>query len=311
MKVWTAFPFNRFFYWICLILFISLELPALQDTLIKYLPENGEAGEWRRDGGARYFEGDALYEYIDGGAEIYYEYGFKSVCVQDYVDPKGKSVSVEIFDMTNDGNAYGAYTYKTHNEGKKVSLGADGQLADYYLNFWKGNILVTLTGFDETSETRDGLMLLANGIDVRLDLSSERPRIVSYLPTENFVPQSVKYFKGILGLRNSHPFFALNIWGFEEGAKADYTEDYSIFLLRFRSFDQSLSQYAQLKKSSMERSGYRVYKFAEKEIFTALDNRERRFFVSLQGAFVFLVLGDIDHNQAIKVIKKIQEKSGV
>jgi len=310
MKPRTSSPHSRIFYCLCFFLFIALRLLAFQDMLTKYLPKSGEAENWKREGEPQYFEGEALYEYIDGGAEIYHEYGFKHVTVQDYVNPTGKSVSVEIFEMTNSESAYGIYTFKTHKAGRKLSIGGDAQLADYYLNFWKGNILVTLTGFDETSETRDGLLLLAKGIDAKLDLSGNRPQIVSHLPAENFVSQSMKYFKGILGLRNSHPFFALNIWAFEEGVKADYIEGYSVFFLRFKGSDQSFSQYEQLKKSYAEHPEYKVHKTSNTEIFTALDNRERRFFVSVHGTSIFLVLGDINHIQALQIFQKIQEEIG-
>ena len=310
MKIRAFFLHSRVLCCLCFFLSTALGLPAVQGMLIQYLPNRGEAGNWIREGEPQHFEGEALYEYIDGGAEIYHEYGFKRVTVQDFVNRTGKSVSVEVFEMTNSESAYGIFTFKTHKAGRKVSIGADAQLADYYLNFWKGNILVTLTGFDETSETRDGLLLLAQVIDTKLDLSGKRPWIVSYLPRENFMSQSVKYFKGILGLRNSHPFFVLNIWGFEEGAKADYAKGYSVFIFRFKDSDRSFGQYGQLKKRSAEHPEYKVHKTANKEIFTALDNRERRFFVSIHRASIFLVLGDIDHIQALEIFQKIQEEIG-
>lgn len=310
MKTQTFPPHTRIFYCFWFFLFIVLELLAAQDTLTTYLPKSGEAGSWKREGEPQHFEGDALYEYIDGGAEIYHEYGFKQVAVQDYVTHTGKSVSVEIFEMKDSVSAFGIYTFKTHKAGRKVSMGIDAQLSDYYLNFWKGNILVTLTGFDETPETRDGLLVLAKGIDSKLDLRGKKPRIVSHLPEENFVYQSVKYFKGILGLRNSHPFFALNIWGFEEGVKADYSEGYSVFLLRFNGCEQSISQYEHLMKSYAEHIEYKVHKTPNEEMFTALDNRERRFFVSVHGASLFLVLGEVDPIQAAEIFKRIREAIG-
>lgn len=289
---------------------LALGLLAIQKMLIHYLPKSGEAGSWKREGEPQHFDGEALYEYIDGGAEIYHEYGFKSVTVQDYVNPAGKSVSVEVFEMSDSESAYGIYTFKTNITGQKVAIGEDAQLADYYLNFWKGNMLATLTGFDETPETRDGLLCLAQEMDANLDLSGKRPQIVSHLPGKNFISQSVKYFKGILGLRNSHPFFSLDIWGFEEGVKADYTQDYSIFLFRFKDSDQGYSQYERLKKSCAEHAKYEIYKTANREVLTALDNRERHFFVSVHRTSIFLILGDIDHVRALEIFQEIKDEIG-
>jgi hypothetical protein len=307
MKSWPFFLLARIFYCLCFFLFIALGLLAVQDLLTKYLPKSGEILNWKKEGGPQHFEGEALYAYIDGGAEIYHEYGFKQVLVQDYIAPTGKSISVEIFEMTGSESAFGIYTFKTDKEGRKISVGADAQLADYYLNFWKVNILVTLTGFDETSETKEGLLLLAKKIDSKLSLSGKKPRIVSLLPEENSISQSVKHFKGILGLRNSHPFFALNIWGFEEGVKAEYGAGYSVFLLRFEDSELSYSKYEQLKENYAERFGYQVHKSANMEIFTALDKRERQFFVSVYETFLFLVLGDVHLPQAFEIFHTIQE----
>lgn len=310
MKIRVFSLHCRIFCCLCLFLFLALRLLAVQNVLTRYLPKRGEAGTWIKEGEARHFEGEALYEYIDGGAEIYHEYGFKRVTIQDFVDATGKSVSVEVFEMTSSESAYGIYTFKTHPGGKRVPVGTDALLADYYLNFWKGNILVTLTGFDETPETREGLVVLAKGIDAKIDLSGNGPRIVSFLPKEDFVSQSVKYFRGILGLRNSHPFFSLKIWGFQEGVKADYIKDYSVFLLRFKDPDQSLSQYERLKNSHIEHTESKVLKTANTEMFTSLDNRERRLFVFPYRAFIFLLLGDVDQIQALDIFQKIQGKIG-
>ncbi|MCK7482485.1 MAG: hypothetical protein M0C28_39200 [Candidatus Moduliflexus flocculans] len=54
-----------------------------------YLPSDGAAPGWTQDGEPQEFEGEDLYTYIDGGAEIYQEYGFRRVVVQDYRNAGG------------------------------------------------------------------------------------------------------------------------------------------------------------------------------------------------------------------------------
>ena len=53
-----------------------------------YLPADNAAAGWAKDGAPQEFEGEDLYTYIDGGAEIYQEYGFRRVIVQDYEDAR-------------------------------------------------------------------------------------------------------------------------------------------------------------------------------------------------------------------------------
>ena len=129
---------------------------AVQDDLRALLPAGGEAKGWVKDGDPQEFVGEDLYTYIDGGAEIYQEYGFRRVVVQDYENASGKSVSLEIFDMENPAAAFGIFSFKRSGQGKGVAVGAGAELEDYYLNFWKGRFLVTLTGFDDSAANDRG-----------------------------------------------------------------------------------------------------------------------------------------------------------
>ena len=72
-----------------------------------------------------------MYEYINGGAEIYHEYGFRQVLMQDFKSRSGKAVSLEIFEMEDAESAYGIYTFKTSLEDERLILGSDAQLSDY------------------------------------------------------------------------------------------------------------------------------------------------------------------------------------
>ena len=275
------------FLFVLSILFLALFTAGSQKTIAEALPGDNELEGWKKDRAMQHYEGEALYEYINGGAEIYHEYGFGQVVVQDYISGAGKSISVEIFAMKSPAGAYGMYTFKTHSRGRKVRIGTDAQLADYYMNFWKGPILVTLTGFDETEETRQGLLDIARKVDSNVRGNGEKPGIVSLLPEEDLVAQSHKYFTGILGLRNSHPFFNLNVVGFEQGIKGDYSGGFSLFLFRFGGEDES-------------RSGFELMKGQK-------DQRGRRFFIATHREYLLLVLGEIDHLRAEKVFERVRK----
>ncbi|MCK4819630.1 hypothetical protein KA005_27945, partial [bacterium] len=140
-----------------------------------------------------------MFLYINGGAEIYHENGFKQVIVQDFRNKIRKSISVEIFEMLDSESAYGIYTFKTSTEGKELSLGDKAQLEDYYMNLWKGSFLVTLTGFDEDEETVRGLQEIARAVEAKIKIKGKKPLLVPMLPEKDLVKPSIKYFKGNLG----------------------------------------------------------------------------------------------------------------
>mgnify|MGYP006290307413 CR=1 FL=1 len=69
----------------------SLAAAQTESRLTALAPEEFGNGEWTRHRQAEIYQGDDLFLYINGGAEIYHEYGFKQVLLQDYISSDGKS----------------------------------------------------------------------------------------------------------------------------------------------------------------------------------------------------------------------------
>jgi hypothetical protein len=200
-----------------------------------YLPADNATAGWTRDGGPQEFEGEDLYTYINGGAEIYQEYGFRRVVVQDYENPQGKSVSLEIFEMETPAAAFGMFTFKRSGGGKTLALGAGAELEAYYMNFWKGRFLVTLTGFDEAAETLEGLTAIGRIVDSALPEGREAPGLVAALPAEGLRPGSVKYLKGLLGLNNQYSFYTARGLAFTDAVRGLYDSGETLMILNYGS----------------------------------------------------------------------------
>jgi len=194
------------------------------------LPKGAALGGWTPDGLPQEFKGDDLFVYIDGGAEIYLEYGFSRAVVQDYRNAGGRAISLEVFEMTDPAAAYGMYTFKTTGKGKPIELGQEGQLEDYYLNFWKDRHLITITGFDENPETVAGLLTVARAADLAVRGEGRRPTIIDILPAEGLDSGSVLYFRGRLGLNNAFPMAALGNLQAREGVRARYGQGQLVVL---------------------------------------------------------------------------------
>lgn len=286
----------------------GFDLPAtIQHRLPDYLPKNNEIQGWQRDGPPQEYRGDELYEYINGGAEIYHEYGFRQVLVQDFKNRNERSISLEIFEMEDAESAYGIYTFKTGPEDRMLSLESDARLSDYYLNFWKGNLLVTITGFDEETETINALQEMARLLDQKIKGREERPRLASVLPEDGLKPSSIKYFQGNLGLYNSYPFVTRDVFSLEEGIKGDYEGGRSVFVIESRSGKDGESVRDEIEKSFVESPRYRNYERLEKDIFKIEDRKETQIFVSFFQNWTFIVMGDVDLVQVRKCFSSIQE----
>ena len=179
------------------------------------LPES--LGEWRATGEPAEFAGDDLFIYIDGGAEIYHEHGFDRLEVRDY-SRGDEHVSVELYTMTD--SAYGIYSYARSASGRPVSLGAGGTLADYYLHFWSGPHLVTVTARTVSQEAQEAVFELGSLLAAGFPDSGEVPRLMGLLPVESCAAGSERYVAGPIGLNSAAPAAAALFTGFQEAVVA-------------------------------------------------------------------------------------------
>ena len=259
--------------------------------LLRLLPDASEVPGWAPKGEPQHFRGEDLFTYIDGGADIYLEYGFREVLVQDYEGPAGASISAEIFAMADPGAAFGMYTFKRSARGRPVGSGDRGQIEDYYLNFWKGRYLVTLTGFDSDPETLMGLEALARAADARLGGAVRTPPFLEALPVPDRVKPSLAYFRGPLGLNAVYPRVSREALGFEEGAACDYDTGLSLIVLGYPDARESRRAYGRLAAALSDTS--RFYEFQEmgEGVAAASDPKGAMLYGVLRGERLWIVRG--------------------
>lgn len=229
-----------------LVLFVSLillsreaERAAQNPDLAVYLPPRDELRALRPDGTPQVFKGEDLFVYIDGGADIYLEYGFLQVLVQDYHDSSGRRISLEIFEMTSAESAFGMFTFKTGSDGKALKMGDDCRLADYYLNLWKDRFILTITALDPGEAAAESLVDLAKSVDARIKGKGTRPELYEKIPREGLKKETVKYIKGPIALANAERLLAGSVTGFLRGIKAEYQPGYSVVLIEFPDADDA------------------------------------------------------------------------
>lgn len=220
------------------------------------LPADGEAPGWARQGELQGYEGEDLYTYINGGAEIYQEYGFRRVVVQDYGNASGRSISFEIFEMEDPAAAFGMFTFKRSGRGRRLDLGGGGELESYYLNFWKGRFLATLTGFDESAGTVEGLVALAGAVDAKIEEVGRAPELVDVLPSEDLLAGSVKYLRGLLGLNNVYPFPTARGLAFRDAARGLYESGETILILEYGTAEARGAAWIELRSGLEGSEGF-------------------------------------------------------
>jgi hypothetical protein len=279
----------------------SVGRPQQQPGILKLLPSEKDLSEWKPLFEPQTAEGQDLYLLINGGAEIYQEYGFKRAVLQSYENPKRRSLNLEIYEMESPGSAYGIYTFKTGKKGKRIAVGNDALLEDYFLNFWKGSYVVTLIGFGSEDETSQGLLDLAKVIDSKLPGGGKRPALVACLTEEDHEPAKITYMLGNLALFNRYEFDTENIFGLREGVIGEY-EGYKIFIFRYSDESESLRWYVHAVDTLRANPKFKSEK-QNKHVFSAIDSKGLHIRIEPHRNDIIVVLST-DPDDAAAILEK-------
>lgn len=153
----------------------------------------------------QFYDRENLYEYIDGGAELYLSYGFQRVLSRRYHRDGQPMIVVDVFDMKESANAFGLFCHS--REMVDSTYGQGSQSYPGLLTFWKDRYYVSILASPETPESKKAIANLARKIEEKIDKTGELPEILKYLPQKNLKEESIRYFTHHTWL-NSHFFIA-------------------------------------------------------------------------------------------------------
>lgn len=270
----------------------GLDSVKIQHDISAYLPVSGQVEGWQPVGPPRAFVGEGLYEFINGGAVIYYEYDFNQAVTQEYTNIDGKSIDLEIYEMANPSSAYGIYTFRKGAEGEEVDIGNEGIIADYYLHFWKGNFLVTLIASDSEEATSSGLLAAAQEVDSRMVDKGQRPSLCNLLTIEGRAPLRINYLKGSLALSNVYYFAADDIFGLKEGVAGDFG-DFKLFAFKYGDKKESSHWYTTARNEM--KKGQRFEKLTDYDYECSMtDEHGLVIQMKVHRNYIFVYLGTPD-----------------
>ena len=286
-----------------LLVLSTVPLFAQKQSVLEYLPDMASLDGWEVMGEPQTAEGEDLFLLINGGAEIYNEYGFSRAVFHSYVHGPA-SVNLEIYEMKDAASAYGAYSFKTGRDGESIDIGTEARFEEYYLNFWKGNLVVTLVGFDTEPETREAILTLANLVDARITGESARPELVDILPptTIGGAPVHATYVEGNLALLNRYRFGSGNVFQAERGVVGDYGEKL-VVLFHYENEEQTFERVAAASEQ-MEAGGLFTETEADEMGFSGRD-RDGRFLLMRPVGRYLVVCVDADRPDAFTFLEEI------
>jgi hypothetical protein len=240
------------------------------------LPSSSEIAPWRKSGPPAIFEEDRLFEYIDGGAEIYFEYGFRQAVTQEYIHGDN-FIIVEIYEMNDSDAAFGIYSVQRDYKLPALEIGSDGTQFDNHISFWQERYVVAVMESVPDSVSKEVLNRIAQKISLRIGKTSESPELVKHLPRKNMVPRSQGFIEGILGLNNQYYLAHENVLdlGYQnvEGAFATYRLDSKEAHLLIVQYDSSKK--SKVKKAEVQKIFSGKYKMDEGDSSVYKDKKGR------------------------------------
>ncbi len=139
-----------------------------------------------------FYASDALYQYIDGGADIYLLYDFKRLLHQDFKNG-ATEVTVDIYEMGNIEDAFGIYAAERSPGYKFISIGAEGYRDKGILNYFEDRYYLKLSASGANADLLlDQLARLLSG---RIGGSRTFPALLEKFPREHRVPHSEQYVR--------------------------------------------------------------------------------------------------------------------
>jgi len=187
----------------------------------------------------QYFDGNSLWGYINGGADIYLEYGFDKLLLQE-VEINGFTFKIEFYKMINQQSAFGIYSVSHYKCDENSLLTKYNCISQFQVQCATGDYYISIINTNGSKEEKE----LSNEIF---------NKVVSKIPDGEFaIPKifqnklfdgsrdQIKYFKGILGVQNG-----LMEW-------YDYFENFSNYEIYFlpKKVDDKIVNVARVKFGS-------------------------------------------------------------
>ncbi|MGZ7065033.1 MAG: DUF6599 family protein [Candidatus Aminicenantales bacterium] len=267
---------------------------------------------WVLSGNPRTFSRDGLYGYVDGGAEVFLQYGFRDLTVFSLIpdkaaDPK-KAVTLEIYRMDSPKDAFGIFSTRREG-GEAVSPGIKTfhWLGREQASLVKGNLFVNILAAGCTqAEVGDFLASLTVNLPAG---ETPMPEAFSCLPEFNLIPGTERFICGDVAATNESPLLGAEFWGFREGLTEAYSAKYGpgtgkLVLIKFREPPQDLpgKVYRLFKDHAMD---VRI----SRAIMQGVTVVGRNFYFGQSGPNGVIVIDELDPNVARAYIQEALDKT--
>jgi hypothetical protein len=194
--------------------------------------------DWTASGKDMVYDRTTLFDYLDGGAEVYLAFGYREVLVRKFADAAKNEINLDIYDMGSSAEAFGIFSCDRQDPG--AGIGQESEYGPGLLRFYQGRYFVSITVSGDEAKAEAAILELGRKVAPKLGPSGPPPELLKFLPAAGLKNGRTSFFHNAVHLSNRYFVAAENILNLDtatECAFAEYVADSgeagSLLLIRY------------------------------------------------------------------------------
>ncbi len=170
------------------------KLSEQQKSQLTALLPDPERWDLERVGEVDFYVPENLHEYINGAADIFFQYDFENLLSEEY--KKGEfELTLDIYNMGSSMNAFGIYSAERSPNYQFTGIGVQASISEYGINFLQGPYYVKISAFGPREMIDSIMKPFAKDVSERIGETGEFPEELKFFLPNHKIEHSEKFIK--------------------------------------------------------------------------------------------------------------------
>lgn len=285
---------------IILIVLITLFMGGDVDDLYTQVPK--EIMGWTKIEQDEIYDRVTLYDYMNGGAEVYLAFDFQKVFVRKYSGPDDNEITLDIYDMGSSSEAFGIFS--CDREDDEIGVGQGSELGPGLLRFWKDKYFVSIMVMGDESQAEPVMIGLAKSVEGLIPKKGPEPEILKIIPEKGLKRSRISYFHSAVNLNNRFYIASENILQLTNKTDCVFAEYYEngqalgfLLVVRYETEKKAQTAYKSFLQIYMPEAVEKGEVQAEDGLWTV---------THIKGSNIGIVFEAAEKAAALRILSEIQ-----
>jgi len=188
--------------------------------ILQSIPD--EVLSWKADGQDVSYDRTTLFDYMNGGAEVYLAFDFQRVSVRRFKASGEDEIVLDIYDMGSPAEAFGVFSCDREDE--EAGIGQESEYGFGMLRFWQGRYFVSIITTGDYQAAEEAILELGRAVAGVLGPEGPEPDMLRLLPQKELITDRISYFHSNINLNNRFFLASENILHLEKDTDCVFAE---------------------------------------------------------------------------------------